>query len=308
MSKQILVPLDGSPLAERALPYAESLARATEARVVLLRAVEAHAFTGRGRAKARMAAMAEAEAYLDGIAAPLRERGLTVDAALPYGNAPDAIADEIAFRAIDLVVMATHGRSGLGRFVYGSVAARVLHEAEVPVLLVRAWEEQRGGSSNEVPRIVVPLDGSSFAEAALPVARDLAAAIDGQLVLVQAILPPEVAGVPDMHYASFDPEAELAMATAYLERIAAKGGETGHPTQVIAQVGMPAALIPEVARSNRAAFVVMATHGRSGLGRLVLGSVADATLRLGTTPLLLVRPEETEEGDATADTNAAAHA
>ncbi|MFN8511150.1 MAG: universal stress protein [Chloroflexia bacterium] len=298
MTKQILVPLDGSPLAERALPYAESLARAIEARVVLLRAVEAHAFTGRGRAKARMAAMAEAEAYLDGIAAPLRERGLTVDAALPYGNAPDTIADEIAFRAIDLVVMATHGRSGLGRFVYGSVAARVLHEAEAPVLLVRAWEGQAGGSFDEVPRIVVPLDGEPFAEAALPVARELAAALGGQLLLVRAILPPEVAGVPDMYYANFDPEAELASAMAYLERIAAKGGETGHPAQVIAQVGMPAALIPEVARTNRAAFVVMATHGRSGFGRHVLGSVADATLRLGTTPLLLVRPEETEESDA----------
>jgi len=300
MIQRILVPLDGSSLAERALPYAAFLARAPQARLVLLRAVEAHALTGRGRAKARIAAMQEAEEYLDRIAAPLRERGLTIDTTVPYGNAPDAIADEIAFREINLVAMATHGRGGLGRFVYGSVAARVLSDAEVPVLLVRAWEERPGGSFEHSPRIVVPLDGSRFAEAALPVARDVAAALGGQLTLVQAVAPPEVAGVPDLYYGSFDPEAEVASATDYLERQAAIHGDDAHPAQILAHVGPPATLIPEVARANRAALIVMATHGRSGLGRLVMGSVADATLRMGGTPLLLVRPREEEASETTA--------
>lgn len=299
MIQRILVPLDGSSLAERALPYAASLARAPQARLVLLRAVEAHALTGRGRAKARIAAMQEAEDYLDRIAAPLRERGLTIDTSVPYGNAPDAIADEIAFREINLVAMATHGRGGLGRFVYGSVAARVLSDAEVPVLLVRAWEERPGGSFDHSPRIVVPLDGSRFAEAALPVASDVAKALGGQLTLVQAVAPPEVAGVPDLYYGSFDPEAETASATAYLERQALDYGDGTHPTQILVPLGPPATLIPEVARANRAALIVMATHGRSGLGRLVMGSVADATLRMGGTPLLLVRPREDEAGEST---------
>jgi nucleotide-binding universal stress UspA family protein len=292
MLQRILVPLDGSPLSERALPYAQSLASASQARIILLRAVEAHAMTGRGRAKARIAAMTEAETYLEVNANSLREQGLTVDVAQPYGGAADAILDEVAFREVDLVVMATHGRGGLGRFVYGSVAARVLHEAEVPVLLVRAWEERPGGSFDAAPRIVVPLDGSQFAEAALPVARDVAAALGGQLLYVQAVMPPEVAGVPDLHYGQFDPESELAEATAYLKRIAGEESTADRPAQIVAQVGMPAAMIPEVARANRAALVVMATHGRSGLGRLIMGSVADATLRQGTTPLLLVRPQE----------------
>jgi nucleotide-binding universal stress UspA family protein len=306
MAKQILVPLDGSPLAERALPYAVSLASASEARLVLVRAVEAHALTGRGRAKARVAAMAEAETYLDGIADPLRERGLTVDIALPYGGAADAIADEIAFRAIDLVVMATHGRGGLGRVVYGSVAERILHEAEVPVLLVRAWEERPGGSFDHAPCIVVPLDGSRFAEAALPVAREVATALGGHLLLVQAVEPPEAAGVPDLHYAQFDPEAELAAATDYLQRLQAEERAAGRTAEIVAHVGLPGALIPEVARSYRAALVVMATHGRSGLSRLVMGSVADATLRQGGTPLLLVRPPEAEASGTTATITVAA--
>jgi nucleotide-binding universal stress UspA family protein len=223
-----------------------------------------------------------------------------------YGGAADAIADEVALREIDLVVMATHGRGGLGRFVYGSVAARVLHEAEVPVLLVRAWEERPGGSFDAAPRIVVPLDGSRFAEAALPVARELATALSGHLLFAQAIMPPEVAGVPDMHYQPFDPEAELAMATSYLRRIADQESTPERPAEVIAQVGLPSAFIPEVARAHRAALVVMATHGRSGLGRLVLGSVADATLRQGNTPLLLVRPQEDETSEPTATITVAA--
>jgi nucleotide-binding universal stress UspA family protein len=271
-----------------------------------MRAVEAHGLTGHGRAEARIAAMAEAETYLDGIANPLRERGLTVDVALPYGDAAEAIVEETALREIDLVAMATHGRGGLGRWVYGSVAERVLHEAEVPVLLVRAWEERPAGSFDAAPRIIVPLDGSRFAEAALPVARELATALGGQLVLAQAIVPPEVVGVPVVYYEQFDPEAELAAARAYLERVATDIGDTGHPAQILAHVGLPAALIPEVARSYRAALVVMATHGRSGLSRLVLGSVADTTLRQGTTPLLLVRPRADEASGATATITVAA--
>jgi nucleotide-binding universal stress UspA family protein len=250
--------------------------------------------------------MEEAERYLEGAAAPLRGRGLTVDVALPYGDAAEAIVEETALREIDLVTMATHGRSGLGRWVYGSVAERVLHEAEVPVLLVRAWEERPAGSFDAAPRIIVPLDGSRFAEAALPVARELATALGGQLVLAQAIVPPEVVGVPVVYYEQFDPEAELAAARAYLERVATDIGDTGHPARILAHIGLPAALIPEVARSYRAALVVMATHGRSGLSRLVLGSVADVTLRQGTTPLLLVRPRADDASDATATITVAA--
>ena len=137
MLQRILVPLDGSPLSERALPYARSLARASRARIILLRAVEAHALTGRGRAKARVAAMAEAETYLDAIAGPVREQGLTVDVAVPYGGAADAIADEVALREVDLVVMATHGRGGVARLVMGSVADKIVRSARCPVMTLK---------------------------------------------------------------------------------------------------------------------------------------------------------------------------
>ena len=304
MLHQILVPLDGSTLGERALPYAESLARASQARLILLRAVEAHALTGRGRAEARAAAMLEAESYLEGIATPLRERGLTVDLALPYGGAADAIADEATLRGVDLVAMATHGRGGLGRFVYGSVAERVLHELETPLLLVRAWGDPPPAAFAAAPRIVVPLDGSRFAEAALPVARDLAQVLGGQLFLVQALTPPEAMLTAEMAYTDYDPAAELTVARGYLRQFVAEEQAAGRTAQSLVEAGMPSYLIPEIARANHAALIVMATHGRSGFGRAIMGSVADATLRLGNTPLLLVHPPEDEAPVATLATAA----
>ena len=296
MLYQILVPLDGSQLAERALPYATALAGAMQARLVLLRATDAFGFTDRGRSRAQMAVSQDAETYLNSIAGPLRERGLTVDLALPVGGAAETIEDEITLRDIDLVVMATHGRSGLGRLVYGSVAAHVLHAAKVPVLVVRAWQKTSGTSFTDSPRIVVPVDGSHFAAAALPIARELVTALGGQLLLVMAVSPPEVAMMSELAYAQFDPASELATATAYLEQLAEGERAAGRPTQTLAQVGMPEHVIGELARSNDAALIVMATHGRGGVGRFVMGSVADATLRQGTTPLLLVRPHGDELG------------
>lgn len=295
MIARILVPLDGSPLAMRALPYGESLALATQARLILMRAVEAHALTGRGRARARSTAMEAAERYLEEVAAPLRERGLTVDIVVPYGSAAEQIEEEVDLREIDLVVMATHGHSGLGRWVYGSVAAHVLHATEVPVLLVRAWETAKADASfADTPRILVPLDGSNFAESALPVARDLAAALRGEIMLVRSIVPPEVAVLSELAYSQFDEVAEAKAATSYLDQIARTEVPAGIPVQSIAQVGMPAYLIAELARLNNASLIVMATHGRTGIGRLVMGSVADGVLRQGTTPLLLVHPETDE--------------
>lgn len=297
MVTRILVPLDGSPLAARALPYATALARATHARLILLRVVEAHGLTVQSRTRAQITVLQEAEAYLEQLAAPLRTQGLTVDVATPYDVPAEAILDEIALRDADLVVMATHGRGGLGRWVCGSVAARILHATKVPVLLVRAWQEQPTQPFAAKPRIIVPLDGSPFAEAALPTARDLAATLGGELLFVQAVAPPEVTLVAEFAYAMFDPEAELAAATTYLRDLTAAEIAAGRPAQFVTQVAHPVSLLAEVARANNAALIVMATHGRNNVGRLVMGSVADATLREGNTPLLLVRPQDGESDE-----------
>src|SRR5690242_17726242 len=136
MIRTILVPLDRSPFGERALPFAECLARTLAARLVLVEAVNVHVVPGADPTAAQVQAMEEAGRYLRGIAGRIRETGLDVDIATPYGAAVQEILDEISIRDADLVVMATHGRSGLGRWVYGSVAEGVLHQSPVPVLLL----------------------------------------------------------------------------------------------------------------------------------------------------------------------------
>jgi len=141
--KVVLVPLDGSTLAEGALGPAIGFGR-DGAKLVLLRAVEAHAAPFAHPADAQVTAIEEAEQYLAGVATRAREAGATdVDTSVWYGPPVDSIADAAQFRKADLIVMSTHGRSGIGRFVLGSVAESVLRSTTAPILLLRpeapAW-------------------------------------------------------------------------------------------------------------------------------------------------------------------------
>jgi nucleotide-binding universal stress UspA family protein len=136
MLSTILVPLDGSALAERALPFAERLAGRSSAKVVLLRAAQAWTIPGSDPAEHQLKALHESEAYLERLADGLSERGISVEVASLYGNPARAILDAAHTRQADLIVMATHGRGGLRRWAYGSIADQVLRQAEKPVLLV----------------------------------------------------------------------------------------------------------------------------------------------------------------------------
>ena len=294
MYRRILVPLDGSALAERALPYAEALAKRTGATLRLVQAVLAPVVPSNNWARAQQRAVMQAEEYLRRTSAALAERGTAAETAVVYGDAAGVILDTVEAWPADLVVMATHGRSGLGRWLYGSVAKAVLVRSPVPVLLVRAWQAgQLAEAPGERPRVLVPLDGSTFAESALPAARELAEALDGTLVLLQAIRQPEHALTADGRMvASVDQqlaaarEASLADLLDVARRL---GLEPGRVTLEV-RVGAPASAIVAASRAHQAALVVMATHGRTGLVRLVTGSVAGEVLRRGTVPLLLVRP------------------
>ena len=135
--KRMLVPLDGSPLAETALTEAVDVAKRWGGSLVLLRAVEAHTLTG-DPVEAQVHVVREAEDYLTAVKARVANEGLTrVETSVWYGPAADAIAEAAVFRKVDLIVMSTHGRTGLGRLVLGSVAERVLHATRTPILLLR---------------------------------------------------------------------------------------------------------------------------------------------------------------------------
>jgi nucleotide-binding universal stress UspA family protein len=291
MFTNILVPLDGTVVSEAALPYAEALAARTAARLTLVRSVRAVSFVDTGMAQQR--AIADAETYLGALARQLSERGQDVQIATPYGlSAVSWIVEEVGLRNADLVVIATHDRVGRDRWLHGSVAEAVIHRSPVPVLVVRAAEGLRPVSlfDRRRPTVVVPLDGSTLAEAALPVAREVAATLGARIVLVGVVPAEGVAVAGDagaiVTYAGAEHERLEADAHAYLLAAA----ERLPVASVVVREGKPSTQIADLAALKGATLIVMATHGRTGLARTILGSVAGDVVRQAVCPVMLVRP------------------
>ncbi len=293
MYRTILVPLDGSAFSERALPVAASLAQALQAQVILVRAVSASVFPGVDATDAQVQAVNEAHDYLSALAAGLSEQNLNVDIATPYGDPAEMITLEVGLRKADLVVMCTHGRSGLGRWVYGSVAEQVLARSPVPVLLVRPT-----GAVTPLAlepgkiKLLVPLDGSLFAEAALPHAADLARALDGTILLMRMVEPPVAPYVSgEVLVPGVMPEL-TAQAESYLAEVAQGLREAGLSVETITREGWPADVIAYGAEALGVNLIVMTTRGRTGIVRLLLGSVAMEVVRRSPLPVMLIRPAE----------------
>ncbi|MEJ7652410.1 MAG: universal stress protein [Chloroflexia bacterium] len=292
---RVLASLDGSLLAEKALPFAEALAREGDGTLILTRAVLAHSLPGVDAADAQRTAVSEAEDYLEKVAATLSERGITTETAVPHDEAGRGIVEEARLRRADLIVMSTHGRGGLGRWVYGSVAEAVLAASTVPVMLVRAWVvEVEPSRLTQKPCILTPLDGSAFAEGALPTAHRFCDAFGEELVILRVALRPDLVFGPDRLLQS-ELAQELATntadATEYLRVLAARLAEEGEsaPTYELHPDGVTSD-IAQAAREHGAAMVVMTTHAHTGVNRILIGSVAGGVVRDGDLPLVLVPP------------------
>lgn len=147
MYKRILIPLDGSKLAEIALPHAESLALRYDAELVLLQVVRPPAVPGRELyeitlfQKTMEAMTADAETYLAGLKGEFREKGIKARTHVGFGPVVGEIADTADNQSVDLIILASHGRSGLGRVFFGSVASGVLNRIEKPLMIIRSTEE-----------------------------------------------------------------------------------------------------------------------------------------------------------------------
>ena len=290
MLKTILLPLDGSSLAERALTYASVLARRCEARVVLVEAVQAHTLPGVDPSEAQVKVTSGAEEYLRTASGRLSADGVVTETHVYYDDPVHAILDAASRQRADLIVMSTHGRGGLSRMLYGSVADQVLRRATTPVLLVPSIVEHAWPREGPLS-LLVPLDGSELAAEALQSTDLLTEAFGSTLTLLRVVQPmPYPLYGHGYAYVPYDADAEIADARRYLEDQAARIGDGGMPVNTQVAVGEPARVIGEIARDQDVDVVVMATHGHGGLSRLILGSVATATLRHTTAPLLLVRP------------------
>lgn len=302
MYRRLLVPLDGSQVAEMALPYVEELAGRLGSGVRVLHVCDP------GEKELRHMH----EIYVQHIADHIRSRAAAhgkgekvsevgVEWVVTMGEAPAEIIDYAERSDTSLIVMATHGRSGIGRWALGSVADRVLRGTNRPVALVPAR-----GARPEVPekgllqRIVLPLDGSELGEAILPYIEDLAGVLKTEVILLQVVSrAQQVYAVEGLAYVSHLEEhlESLRMAAAgYLDGVARRLQGGGISAQTVVRVGSPAEEIISLAEEIDADAVAMSTRGRSGLKRWVLGSVADRVLYQGSRLVILVRAPEKGRG------------
>lgn len=294
MYKTILVPLDGSGVGEAALGTAAAIARRTGARLALIRAARVRKPLGDAAIDQQRAIM-QAEVYLTTVADKLSEQGVEVEIGIPYGDLAAAwIIEEIALRKADLVVMATHGRTGPDRWLHGSVAEAVVNRAQVPVVVIRA-DAPPTPAPFEVaqPTLVVPLDGSELAEAATLPARELAIALTARIVLVGVIpRPGELVAAPGtiVTYVGDDHARLMNDTREYLADVSQRLAGPQTPIETSIRLGDAAAEIAASAAETSAAAIVMATHGRTGLARAFLGSVAGLVLQHSAVPVMLVRP------------------
>jgi nucleotide-binding universal stress UspA family protein len=298
--RSILVPLDGSPFAEQAVPLASLIAQRSGSKLRLafvhkLPAAPVDAAAAKLFTSIEAVTRKAERTYLRRIQAKLREGGIRLSSAVTLtGDPGPALAQYAGEMAIDLVVMATHGRGGIRRAWLGSVADHLIRHLEVPVLLVRPTEGAAPQGRPAAGRILVPLDGSPLAEEALEVGARLARTWDTEVTVLQVV--PPVLPSPDLALpvpSAYDEElTEMCRAQAqdYLDDVVERLRAQGLRATGVAAVGWSTVdTILDVARPEHIAFVVLATHGRGGLRRLALGSVADKLVRGADVPVLVCR-------------------
>jgi nucleotide-binding universal stress UspA family protein len=297
MAHGILVALDGSAFAARAVPYAELLAQRCRAELILARAVHltAHAIpspTPASETAANRQAFAEAEEYLAGLQRDVEADVSHVAVAAEGGTAARVLLELAREREVSLIVMATHGRSGLSRWVMGSVAEQVLRQTHVPILLLPPKALDAGPPQRLLQRMAVPVDDSEVSRRIFPVAKELARRLRVPITLIRALEPARYVGIGlldtyDMPVPSDVISAAQTGATATFEEIAAQWRREGIETDFAIEVGMAATVIATTAAGRQAGWIAMASHGRGGLGGLVLGSTALAVLHRSSLPVVL---------------------
>lgn len=321
MFKRILVPLDGSSLAEQALPLASRLARTTGGTVLLVRVVSALQEFGLYTPETTPYVLdmldeelTQATEYLTKVATSKQLEGISTRIAVSSGSIASHILDVARDEQIDLIVMSSHGYSGFKRWALGSVAQKVIRHSPIPVLLMRKDGVKLSGLSPVVPHPVhalVALDGSPFAEAALKPAVDLVATLSapaqGEVYLTQLVKLPTVE--EEMAYDHLGIDVDVRQAALY------KSGEYLQTVRGYLLREMPDAdvnitwsveecsdvadtLIKMGERGEGIALhppcdlIVLATHGRGGLQRWLVGSVTERLLEHSSLPVLVVRPKE----------------
>ena len=285
MYSKILVPLDGSPLAEQILPYVRPLAVTDNIPVELLWVNDIETAQWPPRS---------GKEYLRQAAAKYLTAVRRIDSIEADGKPAEEIVRRVAAEPSCLIAMATHGMSGMRRWLIGSVASKVAQLAHNPLLLVRPTENADPAAAIELNTIFVPLDGSGLAEKALPHAVALAKRLKLAVQLLRVYTLPSDAyivadGVIAQGAAQFR-EATHKEAESYLEgKVESLRAESLDQVIGTAIEGDAASEIIDLAAKTANSLIVMSTHGRSGIGRWLLGSVAEKAIQHSRAPVLLIR-------------------
>lgn len=299
MIRRVLIPLDGSELAEQVIPHLVRFIAPERTELLLMTALSSSIFpllndTIRSFTSEQIALSNENEASerVRAVAQQLDQMGFRVESQLLSGTAAESILRLAGEAYVDLIAMSTHGRTGVERVLLGSVADEVVRNACPPVFLVPSRVEVK---PDPLPRtILLPLDGTSLAETALPVARQFAQDTGAVIHLVRVVESLDAKDEPATDQLSFDlndidEQPITRQAACYLERIRLRLQLAGIVSRCQVVEGDPADAITRIAHTENTDLIVMSTHGRTGLERMVYGSVVSQVVRSASCPLLLMR-------------------
>ena len=309
MLSRILVPLDGSPLAESVLPQVVELANLRKAEVVLVRVALAHTFPGANPADGQVRAVESAQRYLNKIQADLAAQGIAVQSVVRYGHAAEEILDHAGTGAIDLIAMSTHGRSGIRRWVLGSVAETVARRAPVPVMLLHtrghvAAPEQEPAHQPPLPapaldaappvrirHILCPVDLSPLDREVLQSAGAMAQRFDADLTVLHAVYDPWDVACSHIPHAPLEQlrEEMIRFAEDALQHEVRRVLRGTPRTAVVVVTGPPFHQINRFARAHAVDLIVMGTKGLTGLDHFLMGSTAEQVVRTAPCPVLSIR-------------------
>ncbi|MGB3714382.1 MAG: universal stress protein [Candidatus Promineifilaceae bacterium] len=275
---RILVPLDGSELSEVALSAASTLSRGNGIQLVLMSVRQGqdghHLIPNIQAERFSDGVPVDYEHYLGQVSAKLRRSGITTESTITVGEAAEEISTRIQDGDIDLLVLSTHGRSGVGRVLLGSVADEVIQRATIPMLLIRPFGH-RNDKILALKKVLVALDGSADSELSLPYAAVIGQRFSSDLLLLS---------VPD----DLESSSQINSLNIYLDRVASTFDDLKLKTETVVIGSDPGYTILEVAESENVDLIMLATHGRGDRERFMIGSVADTVINHMSCPVFLV--------------------
>ncbi len=290
MFKRILIPLDGSEQAEKALPYGEDIAGRIGSEIILLHVC------GQGQEQYKHMY----KLYLEGVAQNMRQNmpdstGVKILTEVEAGESRETVCNLVNKREVDLIIMTSVSADGIKiSKMIGSVADHVCRTMPIPVMLIKPKNGQQIKSrKNLFSRIFVPLDGSELSKLALPVTEELAAKLDVPVTLFQMALMTQPTGyvTQDASYIDYAllnediKKRDLNEIVAIEQKFKEKGLKVDH---IVTSGTNAASEIIQTSKKVNADLMVMSTHGRTGIRNWAFGSVAEKVLRYSEIPMILV--------------------